>query len=200
MKVINKKIYLFELKANKNDLKEFIYFLKFKGSTGVIDFTYSGGLHSFHKDTTLKDNFIIDSVPKSLIKNKDDNFRARIKKLKNKSINNLISYLEPIERPIFKFSDEELLLASIVKSLLSESQYIFLSFPEMGLSHNIVEQIKKSIDFEATHNNRSIFINSKHTLKWLELSTIFVKKDSDGSFLETKKEKRKELYIMKQAS
>ena len=70
----------------------------------------------------------------------------------------------------------------------------------MGLSHNIVEQIKKSIDFEATHNNRSIFINSKHTLKWLELSTIFVKKDSDGSFLETKKEKRKELYIMKQAS
>jgi len=74
-KISPKQIYLFEDqqdRANQNSLKEFIYYLRFNGKKGIIDFSYASSVESIHPALSIKENFILDAVPTSLIKNKDD--------------------------------------------------------------------------------------------------------------------------------
>ncbi len=176
------QVYLFDLKDQPNSLKEFLYFLKSKGVRGVIDFSLSTGRDTIHPNISLKDNFILDSVPTSLIKNKEDNLRLRLSELKNKKINQLIELVEPIETSALAYDDELTAVASIIKSLLSESKYLFLVNPEKSIRHEYFEIIKEALLFEVKENNRSVFITSTCNEKWLDLATNIVTKNNNFQF------------------
>lgn len=180
-----KQIYLFntpQQEWKQNSLKEFIYFLRFFGSKGVIDFSYASAFESTHPKLSIKDNFILDSVPTSLIKNKEDNLKERINKLNNKVLIDLINDLESIDRKTSQLNLEEQKLCSIVKSLLSSSEYIFLESPDLGLSQKTLKKIKKSLLFEVEHNNRIVFIHAKNNNSWLDIATNIVTKKGDGKY------------------
>jgi len=183
------KIYLFDDSFNQNkfsnSLKEFIYFIRFTGVKGIIDFSYSSHKDSIHHNLSLKENFILDSVPTSLIKDKDDNLRNRIEQLNNKKLVELISGLESIDRKATELTEEECKIASIVKSLLSHTDYIFLELPDQSLSFDNLNRIKECILYEVENNNRTIFLKAKNNDMWIDIATDIVTKNERQEYIHT---------------
>lgn len=172
-------IFLFD-HANKsafempNPLKEFISFLKSNGTTGVIDFSFSAGLSSLHPSKTLKDNFILDSVPSSLIKNNEDNFQSLLRTIKNETLLELVHSLKPFDKEPKFYTDHEVSIASIVKSLLSKSKLIFIDDSQIKLDTETLEIVKKCIQIEIEQNNRKVLISTNKATKWLSITSAVV--------------------------
>lgn len=189
-KINYQEVYLFDDSYNekkfKNSLKEFIYYLRYTGIKGVIDFAYSSHLDTIHPSLSIKDNFILDSVPTSLIKNKEDNFRFRLEELKNRSIVNLINTLEPIERKSSELNPEQIKLASILKSLLAHTEYVFLEAPDQNLSIENLEKIKECLEYEVKENNRKVFIRPYNIDAWIDLATDIVTKNQKQEYVKSK--------------
>ncbi|MEX0798370.1 MAG: hypothetical protein WD025_02950, partial [Bacteriovoracaceae bacterium] len=118
----------------RNILKEFIYYLKFTGKKGMINFSFSGNEESFHPRLTIKENYILDSVPTSLIKDKEDNFQMTAQNLGNEHLKQLIKETECVNRVVKDLSPEEKKLVGIVKALLSQSEYVFMDRPDLTVS------------------------------------------------------------------
>lgn len=175
-----KKIYIFD-QANKdvgihNNLKEFLYYLKYKGESGIIDFTYSCEEDSLHKSLTIKDNFILDSIPTSLIRDGENNLNEFLKTLKNPHLVELISLLGNLNNVVKELTPENLKLSSLVKAFLSQSEYVFLVEPEAYQEISTIKTLKKCIEYEVDNNYRKIFIKPKNKDIWLDISTHIISK------------------------
>lgn len=185
-KIIYQQIFLFDdsfqEKKFSNSLKEFIYYLRYTGTKGVIDFSYASDADSIHPKLSIKDNFILDSVPTSLIIDKEDNLRLRLSELSNQVLATLIEQLEPIERVANELTTEEVKMASILKSLLSNSEYIFLEYPDRSLSANSLSLIKECILFEVKNNNRKVFIRPYNNDVWIDMATDIVTKNQQQEY------------------
>ena len=164
-----------------NPLKEFMSFLKSNGSSGVIDFSFTSGLSSLHPTKSLKDNFILDSIPSSLIKNNDDNFEALIKTIKNETLVELVNSLKPFDKVPELYSEKEISIASMVKSLLSKSRYIFIDDTQLKLDHDALEIIKNCLQIEMNNHNRKIFISTNRATSWLSITSAIVT-NTNGRF------------------
>jgi hypothetical protein len=188
-KIIYQEVYLFDDSINekkfKNSLKEFIYYIRFTGIKGVIDFAYSSNMDTIHPSLSIKDNFILDSVPTSLIKNKEDNFRYRLKEIENKPLVNLITTLEPIERKASELDLEQIKLASILKSLLAQTDYVFLECPDENLSIENLNKIKECLEYEVKINNRKVFIKPYNNDAWIDLATDIVTKNQKQEYVKS---------------
>lgn len=184
---VTREIFLFESECPKrgrlNVLKEFIYFLKFNGKRGKIDFSFSGNEESAHSALTIKDNYILDSVPTSLIKDKEDNFMETAQGLANEHLKLLIQETEELDRLISELETSEKKLVSIVKSILSTSEYLFLDAPDEGISQKVLEMVKSAIIFEVDNNNRKIFIKPGAKEKWLDLATHIITKNEKNQYV-----------------
>jgi ABC-type branched-subunit amino acid transport system ATPase component len=188
-KLRHKQIYLFEDHSDhkiQNSLKEFIYYLRFNDKKGIIDFSYASAEESIHPELSIKDNFILDAIPTSLIKNKEDNLRQRISELNNKVLIELINELDSIERKSGELTREELKLCSIVKSLLSSSEYIFLERPDQDLQFSSLKKIKQCILYEVENNKRSVFIRANDNNCWLDIATDIISKDDKKNYVRNK--------------
>lgn len=168
-----------------NGLKEFIYFLKFSGMRRKINFSFSGNEMSSHQNLTIKENYILDSVPTSLIKNRDDNFALTTKALKNPHLKNLIQATECLDRKICELSKEDKKLVSIAKALLSSSEYIFLDLPDLNLESKHLKMAKQALLFESQVRQRKVLIMPENQEKWLELATHIVSKNEKKQYIQS---------------
>jgi hypothetical protein len=203
--IVNYEVLLFDIHSKRNPLnktnalKEFLHYIKFNGNTGPISFSYASGSETIHPHKSIKENFILDAVSSSVIKNKEDNFREKMKVLRNQKINTLIESLEPIERNCSQYDTESIATISIVKAMLSESDFLFLVNPDEVKTPEVLNLIKECLRFEVETNGRRIFIMSSYPEKWLDLTTSIVQKNKYFQF--TKKEnamctlKKKETII-----
>jgi len=142
-------------------------------------------MDTIHPSLSIKDNFILDSVPTSLIRNKEDNFRCRLKEIENKPLVNLISTLEPIERKASELDTEQVKLASILKSLLAQTDYVFLECPDENLSIDSLNKIKKCLEYEVKVNNRKVFIKPYNNDAWIDLATDIVTKNNNQEYIKS---------------
>jgi len=179
------RIYFFDKTENDeytNTLKEFMYFLKSKGVHENIDFCYANSKDSLHCHLSIKDNFILDAIPTSLIKESEINLNEFIDKLSNKHLKQLIVKLGDLNTPINKLDLSKIKLVSIIKVILSQSKYIFLNKPDESTSNDDLEQIKKCINFEVKQNSRIVMLKSKRKLLWPDIITNIITKNDQHGF------------------
>ena len=183
-KLNNSKIYFFESgqeSNNTNTLKEFIYFLKFIGHK-TIDFSYSNDRETLHRNLNIKKNFELDAIPKSLIKDSENNLNDFLKQIRNPYLKDLIQDLGDLGKNINELSDKELKLTSIVKAILSTSNFIFLESPEKNLDNETLTKIKNCIHFESIEEDRTILIKSERRILWPDIVSNIVSKDEKFRF------------------
>lgn len=177
----SKRIYFFDNSDRKsnytNGLKDFIYFLKSKGIYENIDFSYANAEDSLHRHLTIKENFILDAIPTSLIKESETNLSDFIASIQNIYLKDLILKLGDLNQTVTDLDQKKIKLTSIIKVILSTSKYIFLNKPDELLEHKELEQIKKCLEFEVEHNSRIVLFNSNKNLLWPELVTNIVTKN-----------------------
>ena len=202
-------IFLFEQAselAPQNALKEFIYFLKFKGVKGIIDFSYSNGKGSLHQNLTIKENLILDAVPTSLIKDGENNLKEFLGQLNNSYVVLLIEKLGPLGQNVSQLDVEKVKLASIIKALLSPSEYVFLIAPEEDQSLETVQIVKDAIGHELTRNHRKFLIRPHTSETWMDISTHLVNKcENSFQFHESENQLRQvnteqNLHVVKKAA
>lgn len=187
-KLARHRIYLFEpntISVQSNTLKEFIYFLKYIGNS-QINFSFSSQLDTLHPELTIKENFSLDSIPTSLIKDNDNNVFDFLTQLQNPYLKELINEIGDLDRKVVELTKSEIGLTSIVKSVLSLSDYIFLNNPELHMTPSVLNTIKKCMNFEATERDRSILIKSSRRVLWPDIVTIIVSKNIKLEFIVTK--------------
>ncbi|MCO4755836.1 MAG: hypothetical protein KC478_15250, partial [Bacteriovoracaceae bacterium] len=181
------EIYLFETKQvnpfSTNVLKDFIYYLKYTGKKGLINFSFSGNLESAHSNLSIKENYILDAVPTSLIKDKEDNFQMTSDNLENIHLKELIKATDCINRLVKDLSCVEKKLVGIVKALLSESEYVFMDAPDKYIDNELLSTVKAALEYESTHNQRTVLISPYKKEKWLDVATHWVIKDSDNKYI-----------------
>ena len=183
------RIYFFDHEDNhslsQNPLKEFIYFLKFKGGQSNIDFSYSNLDDTLHCHLSIKDNFILDSIPTSLIKDNELNLNEFIQSLQNHFLKDLIVKLGDLDQPISNLSKEKRKLTSLIKVILSQSKYIFLGNPDELIGTKDLEQIKKCIKYEVENNSRVVLIKSVRKMLWPDIVTNIISKDKNSVYTDT---------------
>lgn len=165
-----------------NALKGFIYYLRSTGKKGVIDFSFSASKDSVHSALSIKENLILEAIPTSLIKDKEDNLYDRIKNLENKELIKLLQHLESFERKVESLNAYEVKLTSIVKALLSSSEFIFLDCPDQDISAEQLEMVKKCLLFETDAHGRKVFIKAHNPEVWLDLATDIVVKNKSHTY------------------
>jgi hypothetical protein len=169
-----------------NPLKDFIYYLKSHGAKGVIDFSYSDKIDSLHPKLTIKENLILDAIPKSFIRDNLNNFDEIINALENKHLKILIELMGDLDTPVELITKQNIKIASLVKSLLSEHEYLFLVNPDEFQSISIIQIIKDSISFEVENNYKTVLIKSVKKELWFDVATHFITKSKDHSYNKTK--------------
>ena len=176
-------IYLFDENQPRfgktNPLREFVNFLKNSQQDGQkvrFDFSYSCDNDSLHQSLSIKENFILDAVPKSLIRDGEDNFNQFLHTLKNPHLKKLITHFSDISEKVCHLNKEELKLTSIMKSLLSQSEYIFLLTPDMHLSNEVLTLIKQAIQFEVYNRHRKVYIKASNRDIWLDIAGHIISK------------------------
>lgn len=187
-KISKNRIYLFETNSfsnQSNTLKEFIYFLKYTGISN-IDFSFSSSRDSLHSQLSIKENFTLDSIPTSLIKDSDNNVLDFLTQLKNPYLKELIVELGDLDRKTSELTKAEINLASIIKAVLSLSDYIFLEKPEDSLSKETLNLIKNCMNFESIERDRSVLIKSSRRVLWPDIVTNIVSKNKNFEYIVTK--------------
>lgn len=184
--ITRKEIFLFD-DNNKNhhfnnSLKEFIYYLRFNNIKGVIDFTYSSHSDSIHPQLSIKDNFLLDSIPTSLIKEKEDNLKHNIELLNNETLVELIKFLYPLDRISQDLTREEIKIASVVKALMAHTKYIFLEKPDKDLSLEMLNKVKDCLKHEVINNNRIVFLKADNNDSWLDIATDIISRNESKEY------------------
>lgn len=184
--ITRKEIFLFDdtHKSHRfnNSLKEFIYYLRFNNIKGVIDFTYASHSDSIHPQLSIKDNFLLDSIPTSLIKKEEDNLQHNIEMLNNETLVELIEFLNPLDRISHELTNEEVKIASIVKALMAQTKYIFLERPDKDLSLDMLNKVKECLRCEVEENNRIVFLKADNNDSWLDMATDVITRNENREY------------------
>lgn len=187
-KLTSAKIYFFEndgKQAATNTLKEFIYFLKFTGRTN-IDFSYAAERDSLHQELNIKENFELDSIPSSLIKDSENNVLDFLNQLENPHLKELITELGDLNRKVKNLNSKEVKLTAVIKAILSMSEFIFLEAPESNITANTLNKIKDCIQFEAVERERTVLIKSSRRILWPDVITNIISKNESHQYINTK--------------
>ena len=179
------KIYLFDSINQTNPLKEFLYFLKFN-HVSPIDFSYSSQADTLHPNLSVTENFSLDAIPKSLIRDNENNLLTFLSEIENPYLKDLILLIGDLKQKVHHLNNEQIKIASLTKAILSPSAYILLDSPDKSLSTDVLGLLKDCLCYENQKNNRSILLNSHRQILWPDIITNIVTKNEQHQFIVTK--------------
>jgi hypothetical protein len=179
------EIYLFNLPnemMSSSKLNEFLSFLKFQKVNMPYKFSFVAAQASLITEMTLNQNILIDFSPDSLTESKDVQFQDFLKQQKNRSLENLYHTLElPHEYP--QQSNAQMKkVCSLIKSLLSEGNFIFLEEPEVDLSLDTLEFFINALKEHIKDHPINVFIFSNNIPLWMPHTHKLVERAKDFSF------------------
>lgn len=169
-----------------NPLKEFIQYIKFTGVKGPIKFSYMSGAENLLPNKSIKENLILDSLSLSLNRNKEVCFQKKIQALQCKNLTNFFLELESIDRTVESYNQEEISIISVIKSLLSDAEYLLVALTETSLSSSSFTMIKECLRRELYIKQRHILILSPNPENWLDLATGIIHKDDSLKYIKSR--------------
>lgn len=179
------EIYLFDTKENatySSMLNEFMAFLKFNKASVPYKFSYVDKGPNLISEMTINQNILIDFNADSLTESKDAQFHEFLKDSKNYYLSELYNKLEiPTELP--KFANAQMKkIASLIKALLKEGEFIFLESPEEDLSPEALTLFVGALKSQINTKKQNIFIYSENTDFWYSQCHKKVERNPDFSF------------------
>lgn len=195
-------IYLFDInKTQKNSLKDFLYYLKFNGKRGVVDFSYANETDTLHQQLSVKENLILDSVPTSLIKDNEVNLSDFLGDIKNPGLISLLGRIKNLEEKVSQLDHRTMKLASLVKALIAKRELLFLVEPNQYLNKEDLKNLKSCLEYESQQYNRKIYIQSSDQDCWLDTARTIISRNDNGHFCEKlnpflREERRSELKLV----
>lgn len=179
------EIYLFTddgLENNFSKLNEFLSFLKFNKVNLPYRFSYVSRGEALIPEITLNENILMDFSPDSLTAAREFQFQEFLKEQPNRNLEKLYQKLAtPHELP--SNTDAQMKqLASLIKSLIFEGQFIFLEEPEKDLDAECIGLFINAMKDHIARHKQNVFIFSNHFNLWMPHIHQHVKREQDFSF------------------
>lgn len=170
-----------------NGLKKFLNLVKYHTKKSNFKFSFSNGNGSLHHNITVRENLDLEAIPTSISLNTKLKTKDIIANIENEYLQKLISRICPLERTPGQLNQEELKLASIIKGVIAQTDFIFLDSPGKGLSQTNLSLVKKCLTYEAKVNSRIIIISAQDQSKWIDVANKLITKNSNEYQIETNK-------------
>lgn len=148
-------------------LSEFIAFIKSQKIPFPFSFSYVGGETNLMPNLTLNENILMNYSPHSLTTDKEHQFQEFLNLKENYYIKKLYDKLSEKHLAAHLAQPEMKKIASLIKALTTESEYIFLENPEKDLSENIRILFSKALDTHLEKNQINAFIYSSNSELWV---------------------------------
>lgn len=181
----NFEIYLFTCtheSAATSKLGEFLAFLKFFKAQQPYKFSFVSKSASLIPEMTLNENILIDFSPNSLTESKELQFQEFLKEQENRSLEKLYHQVElPHEYPA-QTDAQMKKVCNLIKSILSEGDYIFLEEPEADLGPETLNLFIQTLKEHVLRRQINVFIHSKNLGLWTPHSHKIVERRQDFSF------------------
>lgn len=164
------EIYLFtepNLENNFSKLSEFISFLKYNKVNPPYKFSYVSRGDGFIPELTINENILMDFSADSLTAAREFQFQEFLGAQPNRDLENLYKKITlPHELPAD--SDAQMRkVASLIKSLIFEGQFIFLEVPELDLDPETLTLFISAMKEHIARNKQNVFIFSNNLKLWL---------------------------------
>jgi ABC-type multidrug transport system ATPase subunit len=159
-----------------NGLKKFTNLIKFTTKKKTFKFSFSNGSGSLHKNITIRENLDLEAIPTSISLNDKLQTKEIIANISNPHLQKMISRICPLERLPAQLNPEEFKLASLVKGILSQTDYLFLDSPDRSLSATNLELVKKCLQYEANNRQRIIIISPINESHWIDIANKVITK------------------------
>lgn len=163
-----------------NGLKKFYGLIKYLKGKGNFKFAFSNGNGSLHKNITIIENLDLEAIPTSISLNTKLKTKDIINSIENEFLQRLIARVCPLERTTSQLNPEEMKLASLIKGIISQTEYLFLDSPSKGLSESNLNIVKKCLLFEATVKGRIIIISDDDNAKWMDIANKLITKNNSS--------------------
>lgn len=180
----NFEIYLFNQEEGNYSsmLNEFMAFLKFNKAPIPYKFSYVEKVPHLISEMTINQNILIDFNADSLTESKDAQFHEYLQNSKNHELLSLYNKIDiPTELPLYANAQMKK-VASLIKALLKEGEYIFLESPEEYLSSEVLDIFVSVLKSQIGEKKQNIFIYSKNTAFWYSHCNKLVHREKDFSF------------------
>jgi ABC-type multidrug transport system ATPase subunit len=182
----NFEIYLFTY-PNKNEssskLGEFLSFLKFHKVNLPYKFSFVAAQASLIREMSLYQNILIAFSPNSLTESKEMQFEDFLKVQGNRALENLYHTISlPHELPA-QSNTQMKKVCSLIKSLLSEGQFIFLEEPEVDLSPETLALFISALKQHIKDRQVNVLIYSLNLEMWMPHSHKIVERTRDYNFI-----------------
>jgi ABC-type lipoprotein export system ATPase subunit len=180
----NTEIYLVDQtnSGNSNNLKLFTNIVKYFQKKRNVDFSYANGPSTLHHQITMRENLDLDALPTSISLNDKLKTKEIISSISNIHLKKLITRICPLERYPSQLTDEELKLTSIVKAILSKTQFILLDLPEKHLSQSNINLLKKCLLFETGKRDRTVLMTTENENHWIDIINKVIKQTVQKKF------------------
>ncbi len=171
------KIYLFQAKHNHNPycnwLKLFLKFSKFHFEQDALNYSYVDIEKNIHPQLTLQESIVLESHTSNIL-NANVNLRKSLSVYSNPFLAKLVDYVEPLEQKCYNLGITQIIILKLIKSIFSESEFIFANFS--GIPHDFpaYEILKKAFKYEVEFNHKTIFIFEEKNEVWLDTAHFFI--------------------------
>jgi ABC-type thiamine transport system ATPase subunit len=165
-----------------NSLKLYLNILKQNKIDFNMKFSHCNAMTTLHRDITLRENFDLESLPSSITVRAVDETIKILSKIKNPHLKKMLSRITPLERRPGQLNHEEFILSSLCKSILKDSPYLFIDYPEDKLTHTNLKLVKDCLRYECQERGRTIMIGTNNIDNWLDISQGIISRTPDCKF------------------
>ena len=134
---------------------------------------------------SLKQNIQLDTLMPSFESDKDYELQKLIKNCSNPYLEKILENIGHLDQFPKQIDPEKRKLVSFAKSLLQQSDYLFIDRPENDLCENYLSLIMDAIKYQAHKNGQIIIISSNKQEYWEQYVTKVIERDEKKKFLVT---------------
>lgn len=161
-------------------LKNFIHCLNLFDKRRPLHFAYAEAETLMMNRLSLKENILLDGVLNSLCMTKEFQLERHLDKEGRPCLVELYNKIGNIDLLPDEATKEAKKLASLLKTLLRPSDYIFLESPELYLSQTNLDVFIAALQEQIEKTEQTIFIHSLNEEIWAPYASKKILKGNDG--------------------
>ncbi|MBT7610776.1 MAG: hypothetical protein HN576_13530 [Bacteriovoracaceae bacterium] len=172
-------------KYTASQLKNFIHFLNSNGIKRPYKFSHIEGEGALIPNLSIRENIHLDSVPNQLSTSKDMHLTKLLEKNGNYHLLEMFNFIPELDHYPETVNDQVKKLASLIKGMIQEADYLFLEKPEMYLEEKHLDLFLKAIHYQTRSLGQIVFVHSQNEKFWRTHISKVVTRGYKNEFLVT---------------
>ena len=165
-------------KKSHGTLKRFLTFLKVKRVPGPIRFAFIDELGPLIPNLSLRENISLDSIPSTVSSDKEFSLEDYLERRGNEPLTKLYNNIKLVEDFPSEVDSQTLKIASLIKGLLQDGQYLFLENPERFLDKENLKLFTEALLLQLKQKKQTLLLKSSSPAIWAPHVTQWIKEST----------------------